>query len=62
MNLIAFDAFQGKWSDDIHREWTTHLVANGKDKKKVNSIRLLNKSTGFYSMEDVLEDKFKSYI
>lgn len=35
MNLIAFDAFQGKWSDDIHREWTTHLVANGKDKKKV---------------------------
>lgn len=35
MYLIANDAFQGKWSTDIHNEWTKHLIANGKEKSKV---------------------------
>jgi predicted nucleic acid-binding protein len=35
MYLIANDAFQGKWSTEIHDEWTKHLIANGKEKSKV---------------------------
>ena len=35
MYLIASDAFQGKWSADIHNEWTHNLIADGKDETKV---------------------------
>lgn len=35
MYLIANDAFQGKWSTDIHNEWTKHLIESGKEKSKV---------------------------
>lgn len=41
MYLIAYDAFQGKWSADIHNEWTLNLIASGKDKSKVMNVKKL---------------------
>jgi len=35
MYLIAHDVFMGKWSDDIHAEWTRNLINDGREKSKV---------------------------
>ncbi|MDO9181719.1 MAG: PIN domain-containing protein [Bacteriovorax sp.] len=41
MYLMASDAFQGKWSVKIHMEWTSNLIANGRDESKVLRTRKL---------------------
>lgn len=37
MFLAAFDAFQARWSEDVHREWTTAL---GRDRPDLDAKRI----------------------
>ena len=60
MRLALTDLFRAKWSEDIHREWMSNLLANRKDldPAKVERVRTLMDS----NVRDCLVENYQVLI